>query len=125
MGSRNILSQEEVIVLASSDKNTDSQELREEQQGQPGTQDGGSFCLGPLSLHCCPAPHGMLWLCGHLSNQTGQVGAGRVRRGFAQSPGDPLRYTPCHMNLLYFQHKLQSSFIFLFIACFLPIEYKL
>ena len=50
MESRNILSQEEVIVLAGSDKNTDSQELREEQQGQPGTQDGGSFCLrSPVS----------------------------------------------------------------------------
>ena len=46
MGSRNILSQEEVIVFAGSDKNTDSRKLREEQLGQPGTQDGGSFCLG-------------------------------------------------------------------------------
>lgn len=103
MGSRNILSQEEVIVFAGSDKNTDSQKLREEQLGQPGTQDGGSFCLGsPVQPHM-----GMLWLCGHLSNQKGQVRAGRVRRGgFAQSPGDPLRYTLCHMNLFYFQHKL-------------------
>lgn len=46
VGNRNILNREYDIVLAGSDKSMDQQWLREEQLGQPGTRDGGSFCLG-------------------------------------------------------------------------------
>lgn len=112
VGNRNILNREYDIVLAGSDKSMDQQWLREEQLGQPGTRDGGSFCLGsPTSTLLSSRDALFLWAV-KQSARSGQRGQG------AKSLGDSLRCSLPHETALL----LAQATIILRLSCLLSVS---